>query len=244
MTAISILSGLGTVLALIYLVEWRAGAGRAVVLDRLGRLLGARPANDAVSGTLRGEPLTFRFTHRGHGRVRQAWTELDVAVPPGGLSLALRVETMMARVLRDRGMYVDVQTGDARFDARFIVEAAPAHLARAFLDAKLRAALLEAWPVEVSSIDGHLRVAATGHVRRTRAIELAYLAARLGAAYRASAAGENAPYRAAPQASGDELTRLAEVQRRRGRLANLLVVGLTIVWTVLVVARLATTILR
>jgi len=58
------------------------------------------------------------------------------------VELSVRPELAGEGIDKLLGMTLDLDTGDARFDARFVVEAAPAAVMRHLLDADLRAAML------------------------------------------------------------------------------------------------------
>jgi hypothetical protein len=235
----------------------KEAARRRLVLGELSLRIGAGPpppGAKGVSGRLRGQPLTFRYTTRGSGKHRHPWTEVDVEVPPGPLSFALRAQTTTQAMLRDRGLVVDVETGDEIFDDAFIVEAAPADVARALLDEELRGMLLAARPFAVVPREGQLRVEVPGHaLEPARAMALVELAARLaagvrpahaaadaaleaaapreGAPYRAEAAGGEA-VRAAKRARLDEVARLEAVKQQRVWLGRAVAVGIVVVLVV------------
>jgi hypothetical protein len=204
----------------------------------------------SVSGRRRDQAVTFRFTSRGSGKSRRPWTEIDVTVPPGQLSFALREQTGSELRLREKGLVVDVETGDELFDDAFIVEAAPADVARALLGEELRARLLAARPFAVVPRDGVVRVEVPGHILMPgRAVALIELAARLAEGFRpahvaadvaleAAAPRDGSPYRAEPgggeavraakRARLDEVAALFATQERRRRhhmMVALVIVG-------------------
>jgi hypothetical protein len=95
-----------------------------------------------VRGYAAGAAIEIRFVTRGAGSYSESWTEVEAAVDPAGLVLALRRQTPDEASLVREGLAVDPQTGDFLFDRAFVVEAAPADVALALLSAEIRAGLL------------------------------------------------------------------------------------------------------
>lgn len=77
---------------------------------------------------------------RPHGK-RDAWTELRARSAGVPVELSVRPELAGEGIDKLLGMTVDLEVGDAGFDGRFVVEAAPARVARTMLRDELRAAL-------------------------------------------------------------------------------------------------------
>ena len=192
------------------------------------------PSTSTASGSRRGLAVTFSLTSRGSGSGAEAWTEIDVVRPATSLVLELRPERRHERRLKERSLTVDVETGDPAFDGAFLVEAAPADVARALLDADVRARLLALAPVAIAPAHGWLRLEKRGWIEEpavvVEAIDLAAtIAARIPAAFAAAdAALERAagsPYRpeldagdarSAKQRRDEEVAELrARKERRR-----------------------------
>lgn len=254
------------VIAVLGVVGWavsasrKAAARRALVLREVSLQIVAPPpiaGATSVSGRLHGHDLTFRHTYRGSGKHRHPWTEIDVDVPPGPLSFALRAQTAGQVMLRNQGLVVDVETGDEVFDDAFIVEAAPADVARALLDDELRRLLLAARPFAVVPRDGRLRLEVPAHVDDPRrATALVDLTARLAAGMRpahaaadaaleAAAPRDGSPYRtdpaggdavrAAKRARLDEVAALAAVRHKRQLLGRAVAVGVIVLFALVYV---------
>lgn len=111
------------------------------------RRLALRPdGRDAVLliGEREGVSLTLRVKGIGTRSVR---TVLALAAQGVPVELVLRPELAGEGLDKALGMTVDVEVGDAEFDARFVVEAAPVESARQLLVAPVRRALM-AIPVD------------------------------------------------------------------------------------------------
>lgn len=94
-------------------------------------------------GTRDGIPAAVSFTLRGTGYERTSrdrrWTEIDVAIPPGyPLSLHVRRHDWTDQHLIETSAMVDVLVGDPAFDRAFLIEAAPAQIARRLLSTPVR----------------------------------------------------------------------------------------------------------
>ncbi len=106
------------------------------------RRLALRPEGaDAVAlvGDRNGVALTLRV--KGIGK-RSLRTTLVLDAPGIPVDLRLRPELAGEGFDKVLGMTVDAEVGDAAFDARFVVEAAPLEAARQLLVAPVRRALL------------------------------------------------------------------------------------------------------
>jgi hypothetical protein len=100
----------------------------------------------SARGAREGIPTEVRFALRGTGYERTShdrrWTEIDVQMPKGyGLSLFVRRHEWTDLHQIERNAMVDVELGDAKFDREFLVEAAPAQIARMVLDPSIRGLL-------------------------------------------------------------------------------------------------------
>lgn len=95
-------------------------------------------------GDIGGATISFRMTSRGAGKHKTFWTEVDAEIPEKyPLLLLVRKHGFFDQGKIDRGEMVDVIVGDAAFDNRFLVEAAPAEVARILLDPRERSYLLQ-----------------------------------------------------------------------------------------------------
>lgn len=206
-----------------------------------------------VRGQLRGRTVTYRRTLRPSGSYSELWTEVDVRVAPMPLRLALRPQTPHEEGMLARGLAVDLVLGDPPFDAAFLVEAAPADVARALLGEELRRRLLAMHPIGLVSVDAVLRLEKQGELEEKAvapAIELLLdvaaaipdavaeadrATARARAAYRDDPAG-----RAALEAArAAELAKVAalpgardQYQRRVGCTIVILVLAFTLLMVV------------
>jgi hypothetical protein len=94
-------------------------------------------------GQIGGADIWFRMTTRGSGKSTTYWTEVDAEIPSKyPLRLFIRKHGWGDSGKVERGDMVDVIVGDPVFDERFLVEAAPAEVARILLDPRERAYLL------------------------------------------------------------------------------------------------------
>jgi hypothetical protein len=105
---------------------------------------GTYDRRDRVARGLRkGVPTAVRFALRGTGYERTSYerrrTEIDVHMPSGyPLSLHVRRHEWTDLHQIERSAMVDVQIGDAAFERAFLIEAAPARIARLLLDTSVR----------------------------------------------------------------------------------------------------------
>jgi len=128
------------------------------------------PSDPTLSGRIDGLAVTFRLIGSGSGSNSQGWTECEVATSTAELDIALRPQTRGEERWVDKGLARDVVVGDDEFDDKFIVEAAPADLAKRALDEGIRAELLTHHPVEVKSRPEGLLVNKQGWIEEPEAI--------------------------------------------------------------------------
>ena len=215
-------------------------------------------------GEVGGAKVWYRLTTRGSGKSTTYWTEVDVEVPSQyPLRFFLRKHGWLDQGKIDRGEMVDVIVGDDAFDHRFLVEAAPAEVARILLDPRERSYLLQLADSQEFDIDtirtdnkAVLRLSMHNWIfdinDAMRACEaMAAIAGRVRAAYAAVESATEvrdvgSPYR--PQLDDTEAraaaeARLAEVARidqlRTSRLAGQQTFAVAIVLLFLVFAMLA-----
>lgn len=111
-------------------------------LSEAGYEAGVDPAaepNDCVVLARKGDHV-IEVRVRPHGK-HSAWTELRARSAGVPVELSVRPELAGEGIDKLLGMTVDLEVGDAGFDGRFVVEAAPARVARTMLRDELRAAL-------------------------------------------------------------------------------------------------------
>ena len=94
-------------------------------------------------GEVGGAKVWYRLTTRGSGKNTTHWTEVDVEVPAQyPLRFFLRKHGWLDQGKIERGEMVDVIVGEPLFDQQFLVEAAPADIARLLLDQRERTYLM------------------------------------------------------------------------------------------------------
>lgn len=107
-------------------------------------------------GNVANATVEYRFATRGSGKSTTYWTEIDAEVPPQyPLRLFVRKHGWADQGKIDRGEMIDVIVGDRTFDDRFLVEAAPADVARMLLDQRERGylvALSETLWLEITTV--------------------------------------------------------------------------------------------
>jgi hypothetical protein len=116
----------------------------------------------SVAGTARGQTLTYTpgAQRRGAGGRR---CEAAMALPAGiaDVEIHLTPKTKTSETLVRGGLGVDVALGDVQFDPQVTVEAAPAELVRAVLDAPTREHVLALMPCAVHVASGRARIERT-----------------------------------------------------------------------------------
>ncbi len=145
------------------------------------------------SGQLRGVDLTLVLVQRPGDSNPQAglWSEVHLPVPEG-VELELRPQDPVEAHLVAKGLARDASVGEPTFDAKFVVEMAPAILAPAVFDAELRERLLELHPVRVLRAEsGGLRLVRR-HWEGERFAALAETAALLATGLRQAGGAEAA----------------------------------------------------
>jgi hypothetical protein len=214
-------------------------------------------------GAIGGANVWFRYVVRGSGKHAQHWTEIEAEVPPQyPLRMFIRKHGWLDQGKIDRGDMVDVIVGDAAFDNHFLVEAAPAAVARILLDARERTYLLELsqrlW-LEVTSERGEVagiklsvRTWVMDLPDATRAIEaMVAISGRLRDAYAAvdratEVKDVGTPYRpmlddtAAKEAADARLAEVEQVDKvRTQRAAGEHLIAVVIIFLFVVVALVA-----
>ncbi len=203
----------------------------AACLRLAARTLGPGAIIDEAGSAARGGAGAIGVTVCLAERAGEPWTSFEVATAPGPLALHLSPASPVDGAFTRARLAIDVKTGDPEFDRRFRLEAAPADVARALLDASVRGKLLALHPVELEIEGALLRVAkpgwlADGAQMRLGVDAVAAIAAGIGKAFEdATLAGHDpgASYRTAGTDTRTELARrgaaelaiLDAVRRRR-----------------------------
>jgi hypothetical protein len=130
---------------------------REELLGQLGKTLdgSSDPATQCASGTVRGTDVRFRYVTRGSGKHAVRWTEVDAELPAKyPLRVFVRKQGWLDQGKIDRGELIDVVVGHSYFDDKFVVEAAPADIARILFDERACSYLLaleQQWWIEVTT---------------------------------------------------------------------------------------------
>jgi hypothetical protein len=134
---------------------------RAPALAAIASWVKGQAARDEVRMTVDGVPVVleltpeWRYPLRTRGHVDLSTTEV---------ALSLRPQRPEDDGLIEKGLAVDLQIGDATFDAAFLVEGAPADVVLRLLDDRVRTALLAARPDRVTVGPYGIAVERTGLV--------------------------------------------------------------------------------
>lgn len=124
-------------------------------LQQLSRALDGEPDTSRSFAIARaGQHVTFRRARRPVGKSSVPWTEIDVEIPRV-YPLAIYVHRQRAgdRVAIERGETIDVELGDGVFDAKYVIEAAPAAVIKKLLDDQTRTFMLTHGTVELMTKD-------------------------------------------------------------------------------------------
>ena len=213
--------------------------------------------DDTVIGTVQGVRMTCTI-YQG-GKHSHPHTVLEAPTPAGMPACEIHLFPQDSGDQRrvERGVEIDVEIGDPRFDAAVVVEAAPAGVVRAVLDDHLRACVLQMMPCQIDVTAGNLHIRKRGRITnaydvRTLTESVAYLSARLGqvgaelGAERMAAMAQQGVggYRGVgasaadaafgPPGAADELAHLQAVRARRTRNSQALfwavAGGIILVW--------------
>ena len=147
---------LGTLVALASIIailgaSVAARSARLHVIEEAFRSLGGQPKRTlrGIEGPLRGLPVRYSFTSNQRQAMRTlCCAELSIERP--SFEMDLRPETRWGRQDVAHGRAIDLLLGDEAFDDSFLVEAAPAEIARALLDQEARTALLTFHPCRLT----------------------------------------------------------------------------------------------
>ena len=124
-----------------------AGSARAddlTATDReMAKLLSATPGHLYAKGTLAGFAASWSVDSTSSRNARTSWVALRLKMTSDpGFLLMLRKPSPDDEALKKTGKWIDVEVGDAGFDAAYVVEGAPSDLVRAVLDDAARKAVL------------------------------------------------------------------------------------------------------
>jgi hypothetical protein len=177
----------------------RTKAKRQTALELIAHQLAGQVVDAGVMGARQGIGFALRFTTRGSGSSSVSWTEVDVDMPRNyPLSINVRRHGWLDRGRIERGDMIDVQLGDPAFDDAFLVECAPADVARILFDEPARRFIAHYDPIELTTEPVGdrriLRLAVRGWLEETSsAVQAVDGATRIGARVReAYAAAETA----------------------------------------------------
>ena len=138
------LVGMGALAIWAFVYHSKQRAKRQTTLQELAKWLAGSSDTNSARGTLAGTPVTIAYVSRGSGSSRESWTEVDAELPAKyPLTLFIRPHAWRDAGKIERGEMVDVAVGDAAFDERFLVEAAPADVARMLFDDVTRRFLMD-----------------------------------------------------------------------------------------------------
>jgi hypothetical protein len=107
-----------------------------------------------------GQHVTFWRARRPVGKSSVPWTEIDIEIPRVyPLAVYVRRQRAGDRAAIERGETIDVEVGDGVFDAKYVIEAAPAAVIKKLLDEQTRTFMLTHGTVELMTKDrGGVRV--------------------------------------------------------------------------------------
>lgn len=130
-------------------IQRRRGA-----LSDIALAIGGTAVGNRATGVHHGVATRFAFTKRSSGKSSENWTEITAELPAKyPLEIFVRRHAWLDHGKIERGTMVDVVLGDPAFDDAFLVEAAPADVARILIDAPARSLLAGEPVVELSTTD-------------------------------------------------------------------------------------------
>jgi hypothetical protein len=139
-------------------IAWANISSRRLMNDRLlalAKTLGGHlTSGNSVAGTYRHIQVNYRFVSRGSGSSTEQWTEVRAQLPDAyPLAIYIRRQGWLDRGRIERGEVVDVELSDVAFDARFLIEAAPAAVIAKLFDAQARQFLMRQGDVTLETED-------------------------------------------------------------------------------------------
>ncbi len=113
-------------------------------VDReMAKLLSATPAHGGATGTLAGYPATWAHEQTSSRNAHTYWVALRLKLPSDpGIPLLVRKTVDDDAAAKRAGTAIDVEVGNAAFDAAYMVEGAPSDLVRATLDPPAQKAII------------------------------------------------------------------------------------------------------
>jgi hypothetical protein len=124
-------------------------------LFALAKSLGGHvTGSNSIVGSCGEIRIGYALTTTGGGSSTEQWTEITADLPPAyPLAIYLRRQGWLDRAKISKGELVDVEVGDGAFDARFLVEAAPAAVIAKLLDDQARRFLMKLGDVTLTTQD-------------------------------------------------------------------------------------------
>lgn len=120
------------------------------------------PKSGAAACTFRGLSVGFRFTTRGSGSSAESWTEADVDVRVGPLTLSIRPQQARHAKLVKQGLALDLELGNPLLDAKYLIEGAPAAIVKRVLTPEVQRKLLALDVNEIDTTSSGIQVARRG----------------------------------------------------------------------------------
>jgi len=144
-------------IAVIAAASFAARNARLGVIEEAFRSLGGVPGRtiQGVEATLHGLSVRYTLTSRRRNVMTLCTAVLSIERP--AFEMDLRPETRWGVRDVEHGRAIDLVLGDEAFDDSFLVEAAPADMARALLDRDTRTALLAFFPCRLTVQGSELR---------------------------------------------------------------------------------------
>jgi len=148
-------------IAVIIAVRLAARTARLRVVEEAFRSLGGLPRRTlrGIEGPVHGLPVRYSLL-TNQSQISQVTSTLccaDLSIERPAFEMDLRPETAWGARDVEHGRAIDLVLGDDAFDESFLVEAAPADIARALLDRDTRTALLAFHPCRLTVLHDELR---------------------------------------------------------------------------------------
>jgi hypothetical protein len=138
-----------------------ARSARLRVVEEAFRSLGGLPRRTlrGIEGPVHGLPVRYSLLTNQRQINRQTRTLCcaDLSIERPAFEMDLRPENAWGARDVEHGRAIDLVLGDDAFDESFLVEAAPADIARALLDRETRTALLAFHPCRLTVLHDELR---------------------------------------------------------------------------------------
>ncbi len=131
---------------------------RLRVIEEAFRSLGGEPRRTirGIEGPVHGLSVRYTLTS-GKRQVQSTLCCADLPIERTPFEMDLRPETRSGQRDVEHGRAIDLVLGDEAFDDSFLVEAAPAEIARALLDRETRTALLAFHPCRLTVLGDEVR---------------------------------------------------------------------------------------